>query len=43
MQEKRSGLFIAAFLTAIACLATGGILLWLFVDRVLTSYPCSSP
>ncbi|WP_302184848.1 hypothetical protein [Streptomyces sp. AC495_CC817] len=43
MQEKRSGLFIAAFLTAIACLATRGILLWLFVDRVLTLYPCSSP
>jgi hypothetical protein len=43
VQEKRSGLFIAAFLTAIACLATGGILLWLFVDRVLALYPCSSP
>ncbi|SHI24901.1 hypothetical protein [Streptomyces sp. 3214.6] len=42
VQAKRSGLFIAAFLTAIACLATGGSLLWLFVDRVLTLYPCSS-
>ncbi|MFF5184992.1 DUF6585 family protein [Streptomyces sp. NPDC000345] len=39
VQEKRSGLLIAAYLAAIACLATGGILLWLFVDRVLALFP----
>ncbi|MGW3151809.1 hypothetical protein ACWDG1_45880 [Streptomyces sp. NPDC001177] len=39
VQEKHSGLFIAASLAAIACLATGGILWWVFVDRVLPLVP----
>ena len=39
VQEKRSGLFIAAYLAAIACLAIGGVLLWAFVDPVLALFP----
>ncbi|MFI9566116.1 DUF6585 family protein [Streptomyces rishiriensis] len=39
VQEKRGGLSIAAFLTAIAWLATGGILLWLFGGWVLALCP----
>ncbi|MBT2480485.1 hypothetical protein [Streptomyces sp. ISL-94] len=31
-QEKNRGLFIADSLAAIACLATGGVLLWVFVS-----------
>jgi len=38
VQEKRSGLFIAAYLAAIACLVTGGILLWVFVDPMLALF-----
>ncbi|GAA3790546.1 DUF6585 family protein [Streptomyces phyllanthi] len=39
VQEKHRGLFIAASLAAIACLTTGGILLWAFVHWTLASYP----
>ncbi|MDQ0771681.1 hypothetical protein QF026_000147 [Streptomyces aurantiacus] len=44
VQEKYRGLFIAASLTGIAGLATGGILLWVFVTWVLGMYPllCSA-
>ncbi len=39
VQEKYRGLFIAASVTGIACLATGGVLLWVFVTWALGTYP----
>ncbi|MFD0621836.1 hypothetical protein ACFQ2K_50715 [Streptomyces sanglieri] len=43
MQEKYRGLFIAASLTGIAGLATGGILLWVYTSWWVGGTPCSSP
>lgn len=39
VQESNRGLFIAASLAAIACLATGGVLLWVLVSWALALYP----
>ncbi|GAA3289740.1 hypothetical protein GCM10020295_02320 [Streptomyces cinereospinus] len=39
VKEGSRGLFMAASVTAIACLATGGVLLWVFVSWALAPYP----
>ncbi|MFE9680827.1 DUF6585 family protein [Streptomyces sp. NPDC006285] len=39
VQEGHRGLFVAVSLAGIACLATGGVLLWVFVSWAFALYP----
>ncbi|MGA5098470.1 DUF6585 family protein [Streptomyces lavendulocolor] len=39
VREDHRGLFVAASVTAVACLAAGGVVLWLLVSWVLALYP----